>query len=327
MTKIWFTWEKQRRNSGIAAAIGARLCELISDRSRLLRYLFLGRETLSLIKSLKPQVVVAQNPSIVLATLAVGFRRPMGYTAVIDAHNSGIFPSDSKTSLLRRLSILLQRHADLTIVTNRYLARHVEDNGGRAFVLPDRLPKAQPPNGFKLRGDKKVLFICTFSSDEPFEEVFTAAGGLDESYTIFVTGKYQGKVDREKLSQRVVLLGYLSEEDYWGALHSADVVMDLTTREDCLVCGAYEGISVAKPLVLSDTRINREYFDKGCVYVAPASESIREGVVAIFENVDRQRDEILRLKGALEREWDARCQELLRELESLASKERSPVAG
>lgn len=314
MKKIWITWEKQRRNEGISSGIDAELFELRSSRKGLLRYYELTGITYGIIRKSAPDIIFAQNPSIVLALFVVLCSRLFRYRAIIDAHNSGIFPYDSRYALLNLLSRYIQRHAYMTIVTNSNLCQHVEENGGKGFVLPDHIPTPPEPERKVLEGDKKIVVICTYSSDEPYMEVINAAKHLGSEYKIYYTGNYNGKVDPATLPGNVVLLGYLSEKAYWDTLYSADAIMDLTTRENCLVCGAYEGISLNKPLILSNTAVNRDFFHRGCVYVDADYQSIRDGILECFSHHQEYQNQIVTLKKELQEEWEQKRLELLREL-------------
>jgi len=80
------------------------------------------------------------------------------------------------------------------------------------------------------------------------------------------------------LPPQVRLTGYLSESDYVALLAHADVLVDLTLRDDCLLCGAYEAVALGKPLVTSDTQALRDYFRRGAVYTKPDAMSIANAV-------------------------------------------------
>jgi glycosyltransferase involved in cell wall biosynthesis len=120
----------------------------------------------------------------------------------------------------------------------------------------------------------------------------------------------------------VKLLGFIPDDTFWALLESSDLIMDLTLREGCLVCGAYEGVALLKPLVLSDTKALRSYFSEGCVYVAPDAESIAEGIHKAIENIGELRSGILRLKERLENSWKATMEELEMTLESIGATAR-----
>jgi len=311
MKVVWITWEKQRRNHGISSAIKAELVELISTKKRLIRYVELTLKTIDVIRAKKPDVVIAQNPSIVLAFIIVIMKRIFNFKAVIDAHNSGIYPREGNFVLLNFIAKYLQKNADVTIVTNHNLLDHVIENGGNGFILPDKIPTPKPQK-IHLEGLRKIVFICTFSSDEPYLAVIEAGKLLTNEFIIYITGNYHGKLNPNIIiPKQIKLTGYLPENEYWNLLYSADVIMDLTTRENCLVCGAYEGLSLEKPLILSNTNINKEYFNLGCIYVDSDSNSIFKGIVESSEKIDLNIQNIKLLKNKLEQSWNVQIRNLL----------------
>ena len=303
---IWLTWERQRRNTGISSSLGWKLFEIAHNKSRAYRYTLCSIKTISIILKERPDILVVQNPSIVLCSIALLSKKIFRYKLIIDSHNSGIFPVEGRSKLLMCISKLLQRYASLTLVSNEYLKTMVQENEGIAFVLPDRIPIVPQTRTVPLAEGVNVLYICTFSEDEPYAEVLKAARLLPENATVYFTGKYEGKLDTSFLPQNVRLLGFVPEQKYWSLLSSADLVMDLTTREGCLVCGAYEGIAMSKPLVLSDTEALRSYFNRGCIYVAPTADSIAKGIKSAIENYDNLVSEIEILKTSLKQDWKMR---------------------
>ena len=307
MKGIWITWEIQRRNRGISSALGWPLYEITYSGSRFQRYLYSSVKTIQCIFKEKPQIVAAQNPSIVLAALVILLKYFLflSFKVVIDAHNSGIYPMEGKNHILMAVSRWLQRFTDLTIVTNEQLQSIVEANSGRAFVLPDRLTDEIPKvKLFPVKGKVNIAFICTYSVDEPYQEVIQAAKILPSDVMIYITGKYKGKVTESQVPENVKLLGFISEEDFWALLSSVDYIMDLTLREGCLVCGAYEGVALSKPLILSDTQTLRSYFSKGCVYVKPTAESIAAGIQIIIKDRTVFESDIKELKESLTTSWN-----------------------
>lgn len=300
---IWITWETQRRNKGIAAALQWPLFEIDLERPPLSRYVLSLYKTARIIAKEKPKVLAVQNPSIVLSFWAVLLRYIFGYLLIIDAHNGGIRPKNGMSKFLMDAAKWLQRKADITIVTNPELKKQVEGNGGHAVCLPDKLPAAPPVSPMPLEGSFSVAFICTFGDDEPYDEVFSAARRIPPEVMIYTTGKFRGKVEMDKLPKNVRLLGFVPDREFWGLLISANVIMDLTAREDCLVCGAYEGVAVGKPLILSNTRALRTYFNKGSVYVDPTAQSIAQGISFAAENRIMLQKEVQELKIKIEMEW------------------------
>jgi glycosyltransferase involved in cell wall biosynthesis len=264
---VWITWESQRRNREICKSFGIPLYELAEIdeiENRFSKYIQGIGKTIKILLDSRPGIVFCQNPSIVLAFLLVILKRIFGMTVFVDSHNAGIFPKEGNSPLLNRLARFIQRNADTTIVTNNALRLHVEGNGGRSFVLPDKVPCFPIPKIRSLKGKYNFLFICTFASDEPYVEVFEAARDIDPGIFIYVSGNYSKKgVKQASLPGNVILLGFIPEEEYIEMLNSVDATIVLSERENCLLCGAYETVAVEKPMILSNKKALTEYFNKG----------------------------------------------------------------
>jgi glycosyltransferase involved in cell wall biosynthesis len=310
---IWVTWEEFRRNHGISSGLGVLLYTIESSKPRLLRYLQSIAKTLTILYHEKPDVVFAQNPSTVLGLFLVLVKPFFMKKVVLDSHNTGIYLLEQKYRLLNWASAFIQKKADLTIVTNIGLKREIEGNGGRARVLFDRIPRVEKSRPPALRKGWCIAFVCSFARDEPHEAVFECANYLPEGITIYVTGNFSGKVNPATVPGNVIFTGFLREEDYWGLLQACHLVMDLTTYENCLVCGAYEAIALGKPLILSDTDATKNLFTAGCVYVKPTVESIRDGILKAIAQYEDNLKGIVELRGGLENKWHCAIDALKRE--------------
>lgn len=319
--RIWLTWERQRRNRTLSTAMEARLFELTYSLPRVWRWGKAVSDTLRILWRERPQVVFAQNPSLILALLVAWYCRLSGRVSVIDAHNAGVYPFFERQRwrdrmlrpLLQRLVHHVMRTADLTIVSNPGLQAYIEGIGGQAFALPDPLPQfpAHSSTG-REQAKARVLFICTWAADEPFAEVIAAAAQLDPAIEILITGNSRGREQAAglPLPPNVVLTGFVPEEEFVRLLHEADVVMDLTTLEDCLVCGAYEAVAAGTPLILSDTHALRSYFHRGVVFTANKAGAIAAAVAAAVADQRELTTEIEALKQELEESWQRQRQEL-----------------
>jgi glycosyltransferase involved in cell wall biosynthesis len=304
--RIWITWERQRRNRTLSAAMNAKLFEIDIRANRYLRYIVSSMITLFTLIRERPEIVFVQNPSIVLATIAIAYCRLFRTKIIVDAHNAGIFPFDGKKWWATKLTVLLLQTADLTIVSNSALAKYVIEMRGRAIVLPDPIPHFLNTISHKmLKGRCNVLFICTWAADEPYIEVFKAARQLDDDIVIYVSGHSKG---REKeisggIPHNVVLTGFLSEDEYVKLLYECDVILDLTTRENCLVCGAYEAVAAEKPLIVSNTKALKEFFVSGTVYTGNTYMDISRNIVIACGIRNRLCEEMKELKKKMTDEW------------------------
>ena len=316
---IWITWERHRRTRVLSNEIGAKLYEFDLRRHRIWRYLVLTPLTLMTLVKERPTVLVVQNPSILLAAMAVVYRKIVPTRLIVDSHSEGVEPFDLRINLFNAIATYIQRGADITIVTNRNFKEVVDQNGGSGFVLPDKIPQFTPSDRLtQLEGTYNVLFICTFSDDEPYREVMEAARDLGNEIYVYVTGEIKNLPQDllKNVPSNLVFTGYLPEEDYVALLFSVNAVMDLTTRDNCLVCGAYEALAAEKPLILSDKKALREYFDEGVTYVDNTAQGIKKGILEVLSNRSKLEKETKELKNRRMREWKETWQRLLRLIHS-----------
>jgi glycosyltransferase involved in cell wall biosynthesis len=318
---IWITWENQRRNREISQALGIRLFELAEiDRiaNVIWKYSFGLSKTIGILFREKPDIVICQNPSLILSLFLVLIKVLVDSKVIVDAHNAGLFPREGRSCVLGVISRFVQNRADLTIVTNTTLKKHVEENGGRGFVLQDKIPSILETRRRGLKGKKNILFICSYADDEPYEIVFEAARKIDPSVCIYVTGNYRKReIDPAKLPPNVVLTGYIPEHEYQEMLCSVDATIDLTKRDDCLVCGAYESVAVEKPMILSKTKALQEYFSMGAVYVEHTVSCMATAISQVVEQNKKLASEVRSLKFLRESQWDVRRKDFETLLNSL----------
>ena len=312
--RLWVTWNDQRRNETLSKELGAKLVEYRFSGTNLIRYPFLSLKTLRLLYQTRPDLLFAQNPSLFLTGLVSLVGKLFGFPVVIDAHNAGIYPLEGRSSILNYIALKINSMADVVLVSNDNLKGYLGRNGVDSYSIPDPIPVIASDCSSEVDKAKfNVVYVCSWSGDEPYMDVIKAASLLDDSYKIYVTGKVGSKldkVDRNDIGQNVAFTGFLSVKDYESLLNSCDAVMVLTTRDDCLVCGAYEGVSVNRPLILSDTAALREYFNVGAVYTENTSAQIASSIIKAKENIERLCEEIITLKISRTRELNEKLYSL-----------------
>jgi len=281
----------------MASALGVPLQELISNKPRFFRYAILLFRTTHLLWRYRGKHVFVQNPSIVLAFWAVCLKPVLRCKVIVDFHNSGLFPLEGRSRLLLSISRFICRRANLSIVTNTSLARVVKERGGEPSVVTDPLNEEEfssETNSQSMELDY-FLFVCSWAEDEPWEEVLKAVTMTENPVKILVTGNYKrclSEKDISTLPEGVKLLGFIDREDYIGALQGARLMVDLTTRDHCLVCGAYEAVAAEVPMLLTDTVVNREVFYSGAVYTANDAKSIAEALDRANENYSKLKRDV-----------------------------------
>jgi len=288
---IWIDWARNLRTRSLAERLGVEVVEIRLSGNRLLRYLRSAARTVAAIRRTRPEVVIATNPSLALGFLLLLLRRWYGFVLVSDAHYVGVRDLHG-WPLFQRLLDFHNASADLVIVTNDGHASYLLGHGCRAYICPDPLPDLSTRGSVPLSvPPKSVFLVCSFESDEPYEAVFAAFARLRaQGYELFVSGNYKrAQVDPDRFPW-VHFLGYVPEAEYYSYLRSCSVILDLTTLEDCLVCGAYEAMAAGKPLVLSRTRALAQYFGAAAVL----TDNTPEAIVANVEQAHLQRLELPR---------------------------------
>ena len=318
--RIWLSWESHRRNQSLSPHVGACLFQQDLSLKGVRRYLYLIRVTINSVLRYKPSAIFAQNPSIVLSFLSILLGKYLQRPVIVDAHNIGII-FEHRNRIVRRfgqcLNQVIMRHADLIIVTNEALGRAVPGAGGRLFVLPDPIPEFTQRERKRLQGEKAVLYICSFGGDEPYLEVIKSASELKDGFVIYITGDFRRIKITLPIPSNVVLTGYVSEQQYLDYLFSCDVVMDLTYRKNCLVCGAYEAIAAEKPLILSDTPSLSAYFGSGAIFCKNEATDIARAIREVFSDIPNATSNVTSMKKNMSVEWDIRKKELLKIIDNL----------
>ncbi len=329
---IWLTWEHQRRSIELSQEFGVDYFEVISDKRSISSKIMLIVKTIQLINKLRPDIVFAQNPSNILAALVCFLAKFYNFSVIVDRHSNFIF-SESDADEYSKLGVWIGNvlssyslsRADLTIVTNQYIKNIVLEHGGDAVILPDKFPELSKGVKLKLNGKYNIVFPCTFSPDEPVEEVVRAAGLLDKDIMIYVTGNYKKfkKLRNLAVPDNLIFTGFLSEKEYQSYLLSGDIVLALTKREHTLLCSAYEAVSLKKPLVISDKDDLKEYFNKGTVRTDNSCESIAASIKQCIEQYYLLSNLVNELHDELSLSWGKQKELLMQHINMIDERNKS----
>jgi len=279
-----------------------------SKRNAPLRYLVQGWQTLRLLFSRRPEVVLVQSPPSFAVWFVSLYSMLTGSTYIVDAHSDAF----QRRIWLRPAFLYrwLARRAMMTIVTDEYFQTMVAGWGGEALVLRDPVT-VHHPGLFPVNGRATVTFVNTFSGDEPLDEVLQAAAELPQ-VAFYVTGKMgpEQAARTQSASANVRFTGYLPADQYYGLLQASHIVMSLTTRDHTLQCGACEALSLSRPIITSDWPLLREYFSQGTVHVDNSHKDIRRGVEQVLSDHPRYEQEIGRLRSQRRLEWEIQINQL-----------------
>lgn len=280
---IFISWQKHQRTQSFCEKLLVPLYEIVTEKSGISRYIECFFATKQVLKATKTKTLIIQNPSIVLALTAIFLRPFYGYKLFVDAHNEAIHPFIFNNWLIKYIARIIIKKTDLTIVTNNVLAQTVNKYGGKAFILPDLLPNVAPRAILTRAPSEPIIItlISTYALDEPYQEVFMAIRSLGSEYQLFVTGKVPHNLEQDRLPENIKLLGYLSHDDYWDQLYKSHIIIDLSTMDNCLVCGAYEAMAIEKPLILSLNPASIELFGDFAIHTTNDAKSIACAITKI----------------------------------------------
>jgi hypothetical protein len=262
-----------------------------------------------------------------LATLACIYGTFSKTKIIVDRHSTFRINKPKSTTLSVRLFMQLHfftlRAADMTIVTNTFLADLVHKANGRSYVLPDKLPSITPSSNLSLKGKINILLISSFGKDEPIDEVIEAATHLSKDIFIYITGNFRKKLsDSSLLPTNIILTGFMSNQDFINHLFACDIAMALTKSEYCMLCGCYEALSAKKPLITSNTLVLKDYFDRAS-FVDNTPESITNTINIVSTNLDSSKNDSIIMHNELERKWSDYFLGLSKTVDEISRKTKS----
>lgn len=318
-TPVFLTWIAHRRTRVVSQQLNLRLVEIVSPHRGLRRYVDLLWRTTRYVFSERPPVILVQSPSLILTAYVLAIRSVLRSSVIVDAHNEGVQPFLHPSALVSWITRWTHRASAGVIVTNAELASVVVQNGGKPFILPDSIPKPPSCSVERCADRFRVAVVATFADDEPIPAILEAAASMGDSYEFLITGNPAKlpRDTRDALPRNVRLTGYLEETEYWRTLASSHVVVDLTTMDNCLVCGAYEAIAVGTPLVLSDNPASVRLFNGFGEFSDNTAPSIRACLMRIQASYPDYLSSIPGAREALVSEWNLRALELRRTLKQL----------
>lgn len=320
-TRIWITWENQRRSKELSKYLNCKF--YLFNYSGALRYLKCIVRTFGVLLRNNGSVIFVQNPSMILATIVCMYKFLSNSKIIVDRHTTFVM-DDLKKHRLRHivfniLHAFTIKYADITIVTNKYLAEIVNGMNGYAFVLPDKLPEMICTEKYKVDGEYTLLLISSFGDDEPISEVLKAMVALSDSRTVlYISGNFK-KLPEEIIKSapsNVIFTGFLSDKDFNNLLYSVDAVMVFTTADNCMMCGCYEAVAASKPIITSNKIVLEEYF-KGSIFVDNKSEDIKKGIQDQIDNYIHYQNNVIELKQNLIKTWNKQISELEKKIDAL----------
>ncbi len=307
-----------RRSQELARELGATYLRLDRvDHPKWKIVLTLARnfiKTLRWLVDTRPDLVITFHAHPLITLCGYIYSKLFNKQYIADIHTAGFLDYDFFPA--RQLSSFLWKRAVRIIVHNPEARDYLESafNGldSKIVVLEDPIP--QIPVSIKISTHPRPMcvFICRFSSDEPFHEFLNAAKvliGVD----FYITGnvrKVPGLAE-QFANDHIHFTGFIPDEQYFDLLNQADFVVALTTRPYTLMSAGYEALALGKPLIVTNSSPLRTYFGSAAVYTENRAGNIQSAISQLLENLPDKKSQIHYLKSEKIREWSSKAQVLL----------------
>jgi len=321
---IWLSWHKIPRSKNIAKYLEIPTYEYFENGNIIKRHLFSSIWTIKFLMKNELEIIFLHY-SYLLLLIVILYKKISRQKVVViaDCHNKALRRKLNGVGafLYEKLKKFSFNNTDITIITNKGMIKDITSYNDNYFILPDKIPE------FKVDIDhektyKYCVYISSFSVDEPIEEVIDAAKILGDSVRLYWTGKKSSELFKNKqIPKNIIFTGYLHYDDYYKLISNADCLLLLTTEDDCLQCGAYEGLNAGVPMVISDNNASREYFENSAIYTEITPQAISNAILNAIDNKSLIEDSSRYIKEKRENEFKKIIQDLELKIESLFEKE------
>lgn len=293
MKKVFFAWKSFcARSHNLAKHFNAKIiyiCPISSDGKPVLA---IGRYFLSFFMTLftlfieKPEVVFTLNQPMPLLFAVFIYTKLTGNCYILDSHSAPF--NNPALSWLKPIYKIFARNAALNINTNQSHQKQIQSWGGKSYIIGDVPIDFKKQYTARNLGKKNIAVVVSYMFDEPIEEIFEAAAMLPD-VEFYMTGNYRKakKMLLKKAPPNIKFQGFLSREDYLSLLCSTNGVMALTTRDFTMQMGAYEALSLERPIITSDWQILRNSFGPAALYTNNKPESIKHCISELIRNQDK----------------------------------------
>ena len=258
----------------------------------------------------RPEAVFVMTPPVVAGVVVFPYCALRRIPFVVDAHTAAFL--GPRWRHFQRLQHWLCRRAATTIVTNTHLAALLASHGSDATILADVPVKYPESNAPFDKSAFSVAVICSFDYDEPVGVIWETARALPD-VRFLVTGNPDKLTPelRDNVPPNLTLTGFLDNAAYGQLLREANVVMAVTDGKHKMLRGAYEAIYEGTPIVISESPMLRQEFDKGSILVDNDARLFAAAIRDVQNNLGKYRQEASELRERKKTRWQQNKQLLL----------------
>jgi Glycosyl transferases group 1. len=221
----------------------------------------------------KPSVVFVQLPQGLLLAEVTAISRRVGLKVVADVHTGFIYPISPKEYILNRPFHVHLRRVDLVLAHNILQADLIKKktriSSEKVVLVYDPIPRISKSTGLSRLNDidlgKSVVFPASWAIDEPLNYITTEflESEIARDHILVITGSWRRnkklyrklmKVIKErKAGDKVVLTGYLPDEEYYHLIKHCKAIIAMSSREYTLPHALWEAVATEKPFITLGT--------------------------------------------------------------------------
>jgi glycosyltransferase involved in cell wall biosynthesis len=311
---VFVVWaDHARRSIELSKRIGCRLIHLKKrGQNKVITtfyYIKFFFQTIFLINKEKPKTIIIEHTQPILGIAILLYTKLSRSDYILDTHTAP-FLLKNNLSFWQKM---IFNNCKLIIVHNEQLESKFKNDFkfNNIFTLEDPIPIIT--NNYVNKVNKKIIvtIINTYSQDEPLDNLIKCAQNMPD-IKFYITGDV--KKDKKHLSwnkyTNIQFVGFICDEDYFDLLNKSDLIVVLTTQDYTLLCGGYEGLSLQKPMILSDKQPIKKYYTKGVLFTNNSPSDIQIKILEAIRKMKELQLQIENLKKEKEFEWNNKYSEL-----------------
>ncbi|WP_063254841.1 glycosyltransferase [Neobacillus niacini] len=279
-----------------------------SKKLKPFEYLFKGLITLMKLIIKRPTVIWVQLPPTPVMYVLYFYKLFFKNSVIISDCHNGMF---RKPWVSTPFAItLINKLSNVILVHNSEIYNEVIKNfkisSEKCYVLEDNsIEMSATIENKKNEGKPTVLFPASFNEDEPIDQILKAARSLPDINFVITGNLKRANIfhDISNASSNVIFTGWISKEEYNRLLKNSDIVLGLTKFEGIQLSVANEAVGYEKAMVLSDTKILKELFYKGAIYVQNEEDSLISGITEAINCKNQLEKETKELKIERKQKW------------------------
>jgi len=266
---VFIAWRRLSRRTSILSQVLSLELFFVPDNPL---YLKAGWRTWRFLSIRKPVLVFLQLPQGPLLAEAVVLSRRNRFKVVADVHTGFIYPTSIKEYVLNRPFHGFLRGVDLVLAHNllqaELIKRKTRVPGEKVLLVYDPVPMIPAETKLpELNIDlsKAVVFPASWAIDEPLDYVALEflESQVAKDHVLVITGNWMrsrrlyGKlvriIENKKARDKVILTGYMPDEEYYQLIKSCKAIIAMSSKEYTLPHAVWEAVAVEKPFITIET--------------------------------------------------------------------------